>query len=175
VEVGAVISPEAKLSGNIKIGSGCVVHPKSVILAEGGPIEIGKNNIIEENCIIINRLLNAKEMIVKKEVPTMVIGRNNHFQVGSQIMALNIGDNNCFEIRSIISENVIVGNGCTIGMNVRVPINQKIEDNSILYGPQLLTHNSPESSLNHQATHSKHLELLHKIFRPPSQQPQQTQ
>ena len=49
---------------------------------KGGPIEIGKNNIIEENCIIINRLLNAKEMIVKKEVPTMVIGNNNHFQVG---------------------------------------------------------------------------------------------
>ena len=47
----------------------------------------------------------------------------------------------------MISENVVVGNGCTIGMGARVPINQKIADNSILYGPQLLTHNSPESSL----------------------------
>ena len=72
---------------------------------KGGPIEIGKNNIIEENCIIINRLLNAKEMIVKKEVPTMVIGNNNHFQVGAQIMALSIGDNNCFEIRCLILYN----------------------------------------------------------------------
>ena len=34
VEPGAIISPEAKLSGKITVGKGTVIHPKSIILAE---------------------------------------------------------------------------------------------------------------------------------------------
>jgi len=37
--------------------TGTVVHPKAAIYALSGPIVIGSNNIIEEGCIIVNRLV----------------------------------------------------------------------------------------------------------------------
>ena len=36
-------------------GTGTVVHPSAHILAEGGPIVIGENNLIQEQVTIINR------------------------------------------------------------------------------------------------------------------------
>ena len=38
-------------------GTGTVVHPSAHILAEGGPIIIGDNNLIQEQVTIINRYL----------------------------------------------------------------------------------------------------------------------
>jgi dynactin-6 len=34
---------------------GTVLHPQSRIIAENGPVYIGKNNIIEENSVIFNK------------------------------------------------------------------------------------------------------------------------
>lgn len=34
---------------------GTVLHPQCRVIAENGPIYIGKNNIIEENVIIFNK------------------------------------------------------------------------------------------------------------------------
>lgn len=50
----AVVCQEALLVGEITIEDGTVVHPKASIIAEGGPIIIGQNNIIEELVIIKN-------------------------------------------------------------------------------------------------------------------------
>lgn len=36
-------------------GPRTVIHPKAKIIAEAGPIIIGENNLIEEQCIIANR------------------------------------------------------------------------------------------------------------------------
>lgn len=35
--------------------TGTVLHPQCRVIAENGPIYIGKNNIIEENVIIFNK------------------------------------------------------------------------------------------------------------------------
>ncbi len=48
----AVVCQEALLVGEITIEDGTVVHPKASIIAEGGPIIIGQNNIIEEQVVI---------------------------------------------------------------------------------------------------------------------------
>ena len=75
------------------------MHARSRIYAEGGPIIIGKNNIIEEKVIILNRFSE-----------TLNIGDNNLFEVGSCIyIALNkdveckkIGNDNVIEVEGII-------------------------------------------------------------------------
>jgi dynactin-6 len=51
------VCQEAELIGDITIEEGTVVHPKARILAKGGPIIIGQNNIIEEQVVIENRFL----------------------------------------------------------------------------------------------------------------------
>jgi serine acetyltransferase len=40
---------------NPTTGTGAIVQPNAQILAEGGPISIGENTIIEEFAVIINR------------------------------------------------------------------------------------------------------------------------
>lgn len=52
---GAVVCVEASFQGEVKIGSGTVVHPCARILATGGPIIIGESNIIEERVVIENK------------------------------------------------------------------------------------------------------------------------
>ena len=69
-------------------------------VTKGGPIIIGKNNIIEEHAIIINRALIAKESLTPQGAQKpMQIGHSNHFQVGCQVYAQQVGDCNSFEIR----------------------------------------------------------------------------
>ncbi len=42
-----------RISGEVKIGNGCVLHPTCSIQAEaGGSVTIGSNNIIEELVVI---------------------------------------------------------------------------------------------------------------------------
>jgi len=77
-----VVAQDADLRGNITLGAGqftdggrmgrrsqrpadlgvlgsslagCVVHPRSTLLAMSGPIVIGDKCIIEENVVIVNR------------------------------------------------------------------------------------------------------------------------
>ena len=38
-------------------GTKTVIHPTARILAEGGPIIIGSNNLVMENTVIINKLV----------------------------------------------------------------------------------------------------------------------
>jgi dynactin-6 len=49
----AVVSPNAILKGRITIGPGCVIHPNASIIAHS-PVELGANNIVEEQVIITN-------------------------------------------------------------------------------------------------------------------------
>ncbi|BGP39857.1 hypothetical protein JCM10450v2_003830 [Rhodotorula kratochvilovae] len=99
-----VVVQDCDLRGDITIGSGTVLQPRCTVLAVGGPIIFGSNNIVEENVVIVNRLKQP-----------MVIGDNNLFEVGCRIEAPSIGDWNTFGIRSRVSPLVEVGSYCTIG------------------------------------------------------------
>lgn len=52
---GAIVCKEAKLRGDVTVGSMTVIHPCATIIAEAGPVVIGDGNIIEEQVIIVNR------------------------------------------------------------------------------------------------------------------------
>ena len=52
VELGVLASLNAF---QCDLGARTVVHPSAQILAEGGPIIIGDNNLIQEKAVIINK------------------------------------------------------------------------------------------------------------------------
>ncbi|GAA5943833.1 hypothetical protein JCM3775_000203 [Rhodotorula graminis] len=99
-----VVVADCDLRGDITIGSGTVLHPRCTILAVGGPIILGSNNIVEENAVIVNRLKQP-----------MVVGDNNLFEVGCRIESPSVGDWNTFGIRSRVSPFVEVGSNCVVG------------------------------------------------------------
>ena len=48
IAAGAIVCNECELKGDISIGSKTVIHPKARIIAEAGPIIIGKLIVICE-------------------------------------------------------------------------------------------------------------------------------
>ncbi|XP_014255926.1 dynactin subunit 6 [Cimex lectularius] len=127
---GAVVCLETKLVGNISIGPRSVIHPKASIIAEGGPVIMGENNIVEEQCIIEHK---PKE---NDRPNTLMIGSHNIFEVGCNIKAKVIGDNNVFEAKCYVGPDIEVGNGCIIGAGVRLVYKEKLPDNVIITGSQ---------------------------------------
>ncbi|CAJ0633370.1 6745_t:CDS:2 [Entrophospora sp. SA101] len=73
----AVVCADIELKGDVQI-----------VLAETGPIIIGKDNIIEESVVIIN----------KNSTP-LIIGDENVFEVGCYVEGTKIGNKNIIEAK----------------------------------------------------------------------------
>ncbi|PWN22113.1 hypothetical protein BCV69DRAFT_281115 [Microstroma glucosiphilum] len=112
-----IICQDTKLSGEISIASGCVLHPLSSLQALGGPIILGPNCLLEENVNIINSSTTGQ---------TLTIGVGNLFEVGSRVEMLKggvvrIGDWNSFEIKArVIARRgeIKLGDWCKVGVGV---------------------------------------------------------
>ncbi|KAG1465805.1 hypothetical protein G6F56_004814 [Rhizopus delemar] len=142
----SIVCQETELRGEISIGSGTVLHPQCRIIAENGPIYIGKNNIIEENVVIFNT-----------NVTPLVIGDNNEFEVGCR-------NNNIVEARGRILGSTSIGNNCVIGAGCLTESNETLPDSTVIYGAdsKRRTQNEP---LAIQATlHARHLDYLQEVL-----------
>ncbi|XP_041355844.1 dynactin subunit 6-like [Gigantopelta aegis] len=130
---GAIVCEESELVGDITIGTRTVIHPKAKIIAEAGPIVIGEGNIIEEMVVILNRLPEDMKGSGDKH-QVLVIGNNNVFEVGAQVLAMKIGDQNYVESKAMIGPRVELTSGCIIGASCSVVGDEKLYENTIITG-----------------------------------------
>ncbi|KAI8099223.1 trimeric LpxA-like protein [Halteromyces radiatus] len=150
---GTVVCQETELRGEVSIGAGTVLHPQCRIIAENGPIYIGKNNIIEENTIIFN-----------KNAAPLVIGDENVFEVGCYVEGSRLGNNNVIGTRARVLGNTIIGNHCVIGAACSTEVNETIEDMTVIYGSQP-NRRTQSNVLPGQATlHFRHLDYLREVL-----------
>ena len=69
------------MTGTVKFGDGCIVHPKCLIKADGGDIIFGNYCIIEEKCRILNTGRKDEQgKIIRRD---MRIGSYNVFEAGA--------------------------------------------------------------------------------------------
>ena len=125
----AVVSQAATIKGNVTIGAGSVVHPNAAILATGGPIDIGPNNIIEE-CVVIETNPTANQnsgMILK-------VGSFNTFEVGCRVESTMIGDGNVIGAKASLGVLSSITDGVTVAPHVKVPEKMHLPDNTVLFG-----------------------------------------
>ncbi|KAI5705072.1 hypothetical protein M8J76_005874 [Diaphorina citri] len=149
-----------RFSGDVVIGTGSVLHPRVYISANGGTVDIGEGNIIEEQVRITNRL---------KDKGTLVIGNNNVFEVGCIIEAKAIGDNNVFESKCYVGPEVTIGNGVTIGAKCELTAPDTVQDLSVIYGENCdrrLANDKPTSQASQREFLSRILPNYHKLFKP---------
>ncbi|KAI8071636.1 trimeric LpxA-like protein [Gongronella butleri] len=151
--IGAVVCQEAELKGEVAIGNGTVLHPKCRIIAEGGPIYIGKNNIIEENCILFN-----------KNVSPLVIGDDNVFEVGSYVEGSRVGNGNTIGTRARVLGNTTIGNHCVVGAGCATELNETIEDMTVIYGAQPYRRTQSAILPGQASLHTRHLEYLREML-----------
>eukprot|EP00511_Aplanochytrium_stocchinoi_P006113 CAMPEP_0204831690 /NCGR_PEP_ID=MMETSP1346-20131115/11252_1 /ASSEMBLY_ACC=CAM_ASM_000771 /TAXON_ID=215587 /ORGANISM="Aplanochytrium stocchinoi, Strain GSBS06" /LENGTH=192 /DNA_ID=CAMNT_0051962903 /DNA_START=124 /DNA_END=702 /DNA_ORIENTATION=- len=126
----AVVSSDVVFNGPypVEIGEGTVVNPKCEFRANGGPIVVGKNNLIEERTLIENPSYgNGNSGCV------LQIGSLNIFQVGSQFKGKLVGDANVFETKSSVDPGCTVGTGCVVGATSILKTNTDLSDSHVAY------------------------------------------
>ncbi|XP_067941498.1 dynactin subunit 6-like [Watersipora subatra] len=127
IKPGAIVEfTKTVLKGDVTIGKGTVVHPTVQILAEGGPIVIGANNLLEEGVVLHNKLSeDGSER-------TMVIGDDNQFEVRSSSNALYIGNNNLVQMTAKLGADMKLENGCVVGVGMHLE-NRVLSDRTHCY------------------------------------------
>ena len=138
-------SPETKIckgsivkgleEGNIKFGYGCMIHPYSRIITEGGSsIIFGDYNIIEEG-VLIKACPKLNPKTGKEEPTSIIIGNYNHFKIGSEIVNTSVQDYN------VIDYKAKVVNGFIESKTVIAPLSEVQEGKIIRTGAIVLPKN----------------------------------
>jgi carbonic anhydrase/acetyltransferase-like protein (isoleucine patch superfamily) len=111
----AYIAPNAVVSGDVEIGSGCRVLFGAVITAEGGPVRIGERCVVMENAVIRGRTGYRAEL-------------GDHVLVGphAHVNGALIGDN------AFIATNASIFPGARVGARAEVRIGAVVHVNSRL-------------------------------------------
>ena len=139
--VATKISKNAHVTGEVKFGFGCMIHPHAKIIAEeGSSIIFGDYNIIEEGVIIkACEKLNSKTK--NKEPCAINIGNYNHFKIGSHVENTNVQNYNIIDYRAKIVNSWIESK--TIMAPLSELIDGKIlKDNAIILPPNKLGFNN---------------------------------
>jgi len=104
----AFISEAAYVIGDVEIGENSSVWPGAVIRGDIGKINIGKNTVVEDNCVI------------HSGSPTL-----------PPVSDASIGDNVIIG-HGAVSNGRTIGNNVVIGMNATILHDAEIGDNSII-------------------------------------------
>ncbi|KAF5307462.1 hypothetical protein FQR65_LT06817 [Abscondita terminalis] len=155
---GCIVCEEAKLSGDITIGSHSIIHPSAIISAEAGPIILGDYCLVEEQAKIIHRL--PLEQSNNENTPVLIIGAHNLFEVDCTVEASKIGCNNVFESKCFVGNKVQVTNGCIIGAGCKLTEEQTLKDNTIVYGSNCFQ----REGLDRPVTQTAQMDTLAKVL-----------
>ena len=109
----AFVVRTAKISGDVTIASGAIVHPHCTIDGTGGPIVIGAGSIIEELACIINDVAGSAPL---------QIGAHCLLEVGARVgCGAVIGAGCHLEPRCVVGARATLGDGCIVGATVELP------------------------------------------------------
>lgn len=155
--------PKTQKPYEIFIGKRTVIGPGVTIIAEKGSIEIGPDNIISENTLIINK---------SKDNKKLVIGTGNVFECNSRIEAASVGDYNVFGAKCYVHEGAVIGNGCVIGARVMVVSNRKVRNNMIIFGDNMMYSQPLMTKRNRAYIHQMVITLNRKFIEQKEKQQQ---
>ena len=117
----AFVSEAAYVVGDVEIGEGSGVFPGAVIRGDFASIRIGKNTMVEDNCV------------VHSGVP-VEIGDNNTIGHGVVVHCIRIGNNNLIGNNATLLDNAEIGSFCIIGAGCLVSQGMKVPDYSMVVG-----------------------------------------
>lgn len=117
----AFVSEAAYVIGDVELGENSGVWPGAVIRGDFVSIKIGRNTMIEDNCVL------------HSGVP-MEIGDNVIIGHSVVVHGKIIGNNNLIGNNATILDNSQIGSFCVIGAGCLVSQGMKIPDNSLVVG-----------------------------------------
>ena len=119
--------------GSVVIGENSSVWPGAAIRGDFGRITIGRNSVIQDNCVVHTD-------------DYLDIGDNVLVTHGAVIHGRRIGNNVLLGINAVILEDAEIGDYCLIGASALVLQGERIPDKSLVIGiPGKVRPMSPEN------------------------------
>ena len=123
------VSEAAHIIGDVEIGANSSVWPGAVIRGDFGKITIGRNCVIEDNCVVHSGSPSYEDSICE-----LIMGDNVQLGHGAVLNCHRIGSNVLIGINATILHDVEIGNSCIIGAACMVNQGMKIPDMSFVVG-----------------------------------------
>jgi len=124
----AFVSKAAYVIGDVEIGENSSVWPGAVIRGDLGKIKIGKNTVIEDNCVI------HSGSPASPPIMDVTIGDNVIIGHGAVSNGRRIGNNVLVSIKSTILHDAEIGDYSIIAAGCIVKEGMKIPDKSFVVG-----------------------------------------
>ncbi len=124
----AFVSEAAYVIGDVEIGENSSVWPGAVIRADLGKITIGKNVVIEDNCVVHSGTPSLPC------IADVTIGDNVIFGHGAISNAIKIGNNVIVGINSTALHDVDIGDYSIIAAGCIVTEKMKVPEKSFVVG-----------------------------------------
>lgn len=126
----AFVSEAAYVVGDVEIGENSFVLPGAVIRGDLGKITIGRNTIIEDNCVIHSGTPTTPPTFILD----VTIGDNVVLGHGAASHARKIGNNVLVGMRSAILHDVEIGDYSVIAAGCVVKERMKVPEKSFVVG-----------------------------------------
>jgi carbonic anhydrase/acetyltransferase-like protein (isoleucine patch superfamily) len=124
----AFVSEAAYIIGDVELGENSSVWPGAVIRADLGKITIGKNSVIEDNCVIHSGSPSFPPNI------DVTVGENVIIGHGAVSNAHKIGNNVVIGMNSTLLHNVEIGDYSIVAAGCVVKEKMKIPEKSFVVG-----------------------------------------
>lgn len=124
----AFISEAAYVIGDVEIGENSSVWPGAVVRGDCGKIKIGKNTVIEDNCVI------HSGSPIQPPIMDVTIGDNVIIGHGAVSNGRRIGNNVMISMKSTILHDAEIGDRSIIAAGCVVKEKMKIPEDSFVVG-----------------------------------------
>ncbi|MDY6910882.1 MAG: gamma carbonic anhydrase family protein [Chloroflexota bacterium] len=132
----AFVHESANVIGDVEIGDNCIVWPGAVIRGDFGPIKIGRNVFVEDNCVLhvgdITTSRQGEQALT--DIGFLEIGDNVIIGHAAVINGKRIGSNVLIGISVSILHNVEIGDYCIVAAGAVVMMGSKIPARSFVAG-----------------------------------------
>ncbi|SDU47778.1 gamma carbonic anhydrase family protein [Desulfobacula phenolica] len=139
IAVTAYIDETAVIIGDVEIGEESSVWPGAVIRGDMGKITIGKQSVIEDNCVIHSGIPGEDDSPVS-------IGDRVTIGHGAVVHSISIGSHVLIGINATLLHRSIIGDFCVIAAATLVGPGQEIPDNSLAMGVPAKIKGKPSES-----------------------------
>ena len=123
VKPGSFVHPQAIVTGDVIIGSGCYIGPGAALRGDWGRIIIEDGCNVQENCTI--HMFPGMTVLLKEGA---------HIGHGAVIHGATIGRNCLVGMNAVIMDNVELGDECIVGALTLIREKEKIPARSVVVG-----------------------------------------
>jgi carbonic anhydrase/acetyltransferase-like protein (isoleucine patch superfamily) len=119
----AFVAETAQIWGDVEIGAGSSVWFGAVIRGDEGPVVIGDDTNVQDNCVVHSDLGSP-----------VVIGTGVTVGHGAVLRACRVGDGTMIGMNATIMSGVRIGGHCVVGAHSLLTYRQEFEDGSLIVG-----------------------------------------